>query len=156
MSSSKEEKQLKNYGLVDRAKHLVEQFDSVSDKKEEDLDEAKDNSALHGDCVPIAKPNCDGKKVQKHADKFNKSIERSKKSLNQFIDMCQCSNDNHLADKAEFGSSIVGNFESGSASDEYKVKPLFKRRTKKEEKIKNTSSIRKLSTTKIVSSVVRN
>ena len=76
--------------------------------------------------------------------------------MNQFIDMCQCSNDNHLADKSEFGSSIVGNFESGSTSDEYKVKPLFKRRTKKEEKIKNTSSIRKLSTTQIVSSVVRN
>ena len=113
--------------LADQTKHLVEQFDSVSNNKEEDLDEAKDNSALNRDCAPIAKPNCEDKKVQKHSDKFNKSIERSKKSLNKFIDMCRCSNTNDLADKEEFGSSIADNFESGSASDECKVKPLFRR-----------------------------
>ena len=105
----------------------MEQFDSVSNNKEEDLDEAKDNSALNRDCVPIAKPNCEDKKVQKHYNKFNKSIERIKKSLNKFIDVCRCSNANDLADKEEFGSSIADNFESDSASDECKVKLLFRR-----------------------------
>ena len=88
--------------MVDQIKCLEDQFNSVNDDKEEGLDEARDNSVLDGDFTPIAKPNLDYKRVQKHNDKFNKTIEKNKKLLNQFIDMGECSDVNDLADKAEF------------------------------------------------------
>ena len=54
--------------------------------------------------------------------------------------MCQCVYVNELADKADFGLSIMDNLESGSTSDKCKVKSSCRRWTKKEEKIeKNTS-----------------
>ena len=64
----------------------------------------------------MAKPNCYYKRVQKHADKFNKDIERNKKLSNQFIEMCRCFYVNDLADKAEFSLPIMENLESGSST----------------------------------------
>ena len=54
--------------------------------------------------------------------------------------MCQCADVNELVDKTEFGLSIMDNLESGSASDECKVKSLCGRWTKKEEKTQNNAS----------------
>ena len=67
----------------------------------------------------MAKPNCDDKIVQKHADKFNKSIKRNKKILNQSIDMFQYSYVNDL-------EYIMENLESDSASYKCKVKSLYR------------------------------
>ena len=123
--------------LIDQMKCLVEKFNFDKDK---DLEEACENSVLNEEVIPIEKPNCDDKRVQNHNDKFNKIIERNMKLLNQFVDMWQCADVNDLADKVEFGLSIMDNLESGSASEKCKVKSLCGKWTKKEEKIEKSTS----------------
>ena len=87
-STTKEEEKLKNAVLLDQMKCLAEKFKSASLDKDECLEEACVNGVFNEEVMPIAKPNWDDERVQKHADKLNKNIEMNKKSSNQLIGMC--------------------------------------------------------------------
>ena len=108
-STTKKEEKLKNDVLVDQMKHLAEQFNAVNIDKGEDLEESCENIVLNEEVMRMAKPNCDDERVQKHADEFNKNIERNKKLLNQFTCVWRCADVNELADKSDFGLSIMCN-----------------------------------------------